>query len=68
MKKGYEHNTLGMVNSQDEILVKFVLTNKEANKKERNEVITIFNELIVENGMEPKLFKVKVSNDDSPDW
>lgn len=67
-EKGYEHFTLGMVYSQEEILVKFVLTNKEANKKESNEVLNIFKETIVENKMDPKSFNVKVSNDDSPEW
>lgn len=65
-KRGYAYNALGVIYSQDEILVEFVLANKEANKKESKEVITIFNETVVENKMDPKSFKVKVSNDDSP--
>jgi hypothetical protein len=67
-EKEYDHSMLGMFYPKDEIWIKFVLTNREANKQEKIEVKAIFDELVNKNNLDPKIFKVKVSNDDSPDW
>jgi hypothetical protein len=67
-EKEYDHSMLRMFYSKDEIWIKFVLTNREANKQEKIEVKAIFDELVNKNNLDPKIFKVKVSNDDSPDW
>lgn len=65
---GYEYQMIGVIYSKDEILIKFILANKDATEKERLEITTTFNEIAVKNNLDPKIFKVKVSNDDSPDW
>ena len=65
---GYEHQMRGMTYSKDEIWIKFVLTNKEANELEKVVVKEVFEELAIKNKLDPKIFKIKVSNDGSPDW
>ena len=65
---GYEHQILGMTYSKDEIWIKFVLTNKEVNELEKVVVKEVFEELAIKNKLDPKIFKIKVSNDDGPDW
>ena len=65
---GYEYNLLGMIYSKDEIRLKVILKNKEANEQEQIKVKTIFNVMIEKNNLDTKIFKVKIGNDDNPDW
>ena len=67
-KQGYENNMLGMFHSKEEVWVKYVLVDKEATKQEQKEVETIFFEMAIEYNLDPSIFKVKVSNEDSPEW
>jgi len=67
-EKGYEHNMLIVGYAIDDIWVKLILTNKEANKAHIKEVKKIFNNVIIKNKMDPIIFKVKVSNEESTDW
>ena len=64
--KGYEHNILGIMESEDEFWIEITLTNKEANKQEQRDVKKIFEETAIKYKLDPKLFKVKVSNDNGP--
>lgn len=66
--KGYEHHILGGITSNDKILVKFVLTNKEASEKRQEEIIGIFNDYLIKNNLNTQSFKVKVSNDTNTNW
>ena len=65
-EKGYEHSILGIMESEDEFRIKITLTNKEANKQEQIEVKRIFEETAIKYKLDPKIFWVKVSNDNSP--
>ncbi|WP_172370810.1 hypothetical protein [Sporosarcina jiandibaonis] len=65
-ENGYEHSILGIMESEDEFRIEITLTNKEANEQERVEVEKIFEETAKKYKLNPKIFKVKVSNDDSP--
>ena len=65
---GYEYQMMGLIYSKDEIRIKFILENKDANEQEKLEVAATFNEIAVKNNLDPKIFKVKVSNNDNPDW
>ncbi|SES11719.1 hypothetical protein SAMN05518872_104288 [Psychrobacillus sp. OK032] len=67
-EKGYEHYMLGGITSNDKILVKFILTNQEANDKIQEEITDIFQDYIVKNNLNTQTFKVKVSNDTSTNW
>lgn len=67
-EKGYEHRILGGITSNDKILVKFVLINKEASEKRQEEIIGIFNDYLIKNNLNTQTFKVKVSNDTSTNW
>jgi len=60
--KGYEHSLLGIMESEDEFQIKIILLNKEANKLEQKEVKKIFEETAIKFKLEPKTFKVHVSN------
>ena len=62
-EKGYEHNILGIMESEDEFRIKITLTNKEANKQEQKDVKKIFEETARKYKLDPKIFKVKVSSD-----
>ena len=64
--QGYEHNILGIMESEDEFLIEITLTKKEANKKEIKDVKKIFEETAIKYKLDPKIFKVKVSKDNSP--
>ncbi|MBK3494119.1 hypothetical protein JFL43_04450 [Viridibacillus sp. YIM B01967] len=67
-KEGYDHVMLIAEYPKGVTWVKFALTNREATKKEQEEVKSIFNKLVKKNNLDPKVFKVRVRNDDSPDW
>ena len=62
-EKGYEHNILGIMESEDEFQIKITLTNKEANKQEQKDVKRIFEETALKFKLDPKIFKVKVNSD-----
>ena len=62
-EKGYEHNILGIMESEDEFRIKITLTNKEANKQEQKDVKKIFEETARKYKLDPKIFKVKVSSE-----
>ena len=65
-EKGYEHNILGIMDSEDEFRINITLITKEANQREEIEVKKIFEETAIKYKLNPKIFKVKVSNDNSP--
>lgn len=67
-ERGYEYIIMAGADSKDKILVKFVLINKEATEQRQDKVQEIFNEIIKTNDLDPKIFKVKVSNDSSFYW
>ncbi|MFJ8064551.1 hypothetical protein ACIQYS_07960 [Psychrobacillus sp. NPDC096426] len=67
-EKGFEHHILAGITSKDEILVKFVLINQEANEKRQEEINDMFNDYVVKNNLYKQAFKVKVSNDPSTNW
>ncbi|WP_144509825.1 hypothetical protein [Bacillus sp. FJAT-22090] len=67
-EKGYEHHILVGINAKDQILVKVVLANREANEHKQKEIIAIFNDYIIKNSLDPQIFQVKVSNDESINW
>lgn len=67
-EKGYEYIIMAGVDSKDKILVKFVLINKEATGQRQEKVKEVFNEIIKTYDLDPNMFKVKVSNDSSPNW
>ena len=65
---GYEYQMMGVIYSKEEIWIKFILENKDATEQEKFEVAATFYEIAVKNNLDPKIFKVKVSNNDNPDW
>jgi hypothetical protein len=65
-EKGYEHSILGTMDSEDEILLEITLTNKEANVQERIEIKQILDETAIKYKLDPKIFKVEVINEYSP--
>ena len=66
--KGYEHSILGIMDAEDEFRIKITLTNKKANKQEQINVKRIFDETAIKYKLDPKIFTVKVSNDNSSNW
>lgn len=67
-ERGYNHLILTGINSKKEILVKLVLIDKEANQQRQEKVKEIFNDFLAKNNLDPSVFKVKVSNDESFNW
>ena len=69
VKKGYQFQTLVMVNSVDDVLVKYILTNKEATESEQKTVKSIFFEIVKKNNLDSNAFNLKVTDSgDGPDW
>ena len=69
VKKGYQFQTLVMVNSVDDVLVKYILTNKEATESEQKTVKSIFFEIVKKNNLDSNAFNLKVADsDDGPNW
>ncbi|QFF99093.1 hypothetical protein PB01_09765 [Psychrobacillus glaciei] len=67
-EKGYNHLILTGINPKKEILVKLVLIDKEANQQRQEKIKEIFNDFLAKNDLDPSVFKVKVSNDESFNW
>jgi hypothetical protein len=67
-EKGYNHLIITGINSKKEILVKLVLKDMEANEQRQEKIKEIFNDFLITNKLDPSLFKVKVSNDESLYW
>lgn len=67
-EKGYEHHIFGGIDAKDKILVKFVLSNKEANDLRQQEITAIFNDYVIKNNLDTEAFEIKVSNDTSTNW
>ncbi len=58
-----------VVNSKDDIRVKYILANKEATESVQDEVKSIFYGAVESNNLDPNSFYLKVSdNNDGPDW
>ncbi|MEX3745699.1 hypothetical protein [Lysinibacillus xylanilyticus] len=69
VKKGYQFQTLVMVNSVDDVQVKYILTSKEATESEQESVKSIFFEIVKKNNLDSNAFNLKVADsDDEPDW
>ncbi|MGE7954787.1 hypothetical protein [Lysinibacillus xylanilyticus] len=69
VKKGYRFQTLVMVNSVDDVQVKYILTSKEATESEQESVKSIFFEIVKKNNLDSNAFNLKVADsDDEPDW
>lgn len=67
-QEGYEHSIYGMIYSKDEIHLKVILSNKEANEQEQIKVKTIINDIIGKNNLDLKIFEIKIGNEGSPEW
>lgn len=67
-EKGYNHLIITGINSKKEILVKLVLKDIEANEQRQEKIKEIFNDFLMINKLDPSLFIVKVSNDESLYW
>ncbi|WP_374964104.1 hypothetical protein [Lysinibacillus sp. RS5] len=68
-EKGYVFRMLLVVNSKDDIRVKYILANKEATESVQDEVKSIFYGAVESNNLDPNSFYLKVSdNNDGPDW
>lgn len=69
VKKGYRFQTLVMANSVDDVQVKYILNNKNANESEQEVVKSIFFEIVKKNNLDSNAFNLKVADsDDGPDW
>ncbi|MGA3599413.1 hypothetical protein [Lysinibacillus agricola] len=68
-EKGYVFRMLLVVNSKDDIRVKYILANKEATESVQDEVKSIFYGAVESNNLDPNSFNLKVGdNNDGPDW
>lgn len=67
-EQGYEYGMFVTMYSKNVTWVKFALANKEATREEREEIESTFYDLVKKNNLDEKAFKVRVRNDDSPDW
>ena len=61
--KGYEYLLLGQVHAEDNVDLHIILTNREADKKQREEVIAIFREVALQNDLDPAIFQLEVSKE-----
>lgn len=67
-EKGYNHQILTGTNSKNEVFVKTVLINIEASEQRQEKIKQIWNDYIIKNNLDPKVFKLKVTNDETLNW
>lgn len=65
--KGYSFRIMYSVFSKDDIKMKYILS--DVTEFEKEEIKSIFFELVEKNNLNSNVFELKVSdNDDGPDW
>lgn len=58
-----------MANSMNDVQVKYILNNKDANESEQEVVKSIFFQIVKKNNLDSNAFILKVADsDDGPDW
>lgn len=67
-KAGYEYVMITTLYDKDVTWVKFGLTNKKGTEAEKTEIRSIFYTLVEKNNLDSSAFKIRIKNDDRPDW